>query len=217
MESPLVFVASATALLLVPGPTNSLIATNGAISGLRRTVLLLPAELLGYMVAIVGWGLGLAAVANSVPSAVVIAKLVASGMLVLSAWNLWIFGGKAGQRRSSRMADIFLVTISNPKALVFALTIVPYLKDGNLNPALPYLGLLAILILAIGICWSAAGVGLAYGLSSVFSTASFARVGAMVLLGFATALVGTALSASPHELSHPLADVPLASATPWRN
>jgi len=193
MESTIAFLASASFLLMVPGPTNSLIATNGAISGLRRTVFLLPAELCAYMIAIVGWGLGLAAVARYVPAAIVAAKLAASATLILSACKLWVFGGRGRYHRRTGLQDVFLVTLSNPKALIFALAIVPYLKDGDLRSALPYLAALGILIPIMGVGWSAIGAGLAHGLRSVVSSAGFARVGAVILLCFAAGLVGTTL------------------------
>jgi threonine/homoserine/homoserine lactone efflux protein len=196
MESSIAFLASATALLMVPGPTNSLIATNGAISGLRRTVFLLPAELCAYMIAIVGWGLGLGVIARYVPAAIVAAKLAASATLVVSAWKLWIFGGHGRYHRRTGLQDVFLVTISNPKALIFALTIVPYLKDGDLRSASPYLAGLGVLILIIGVGWSAIGAGLAHRLKSVVSSAGFARVGAVILLCFAAGLVSTTLRAA---------------------
>jgi len=193
MESTIAFLASASFLLMVPGPTNSLIATNGAISGLRRTVFLLPAELCAYMIAIVGWGLGLAGVARYVPAAIVAAKLAASATLILSACKLWGFGGRGCYHRRTGLQDVFLVTLSNPKALIFALAIVPYLKDGDLRSALPYLAALGILIPIMGVGWSAIGAGLAHGLRSVVSSAGFARVGAVILLCFAAGLVGATL------------------------
>jgi threonine/homoserine/homoserine lactone efflux protein len=196
MESPIAFLVSATVLLVVPGPTNSLIATSGAISGLRRTIFLLPAELCAYMIAIVGWGLGLGAVVRFVPAAIVAAKLAASAILVVSAWKLWTFGGPGGQNRRTGPQDIFLVTISNPKALIFALTIVPYLKGGGLRSASPYLAGLAFLILIVGAGWATIGAGLAHGLKSVVSSAGFARIGAMILLCFAVGLVSTTLRAA---------------------
>ena len=194
MENWIAFLASATALLMVPGPTNSLIATNSAIAGLRRTVFLLPAELCAYMIAIVGWGLGLGALARYVPAAIALAELAASAILMVSAWKLWNFGGRDGYHRGTGSQDVFLVTISNPKALIFALTIVPYLKDGDLRSASPYLAGLGILIPTIGLGWSAMGAGLAHGLKSTVSSEAFARVGAVILLCFALGLVSTSVS-----------------------
>jgi threonine/homoserine/homoserine lactone efflux protein len=196
MEDSIAFAVSAIALLIVPGPTNSLITASGGTSGFLRTVCLLPAELCGYMIAIIGWGLGLAAVVRIFPGAIILAKLVAGAILVMSARRLWVLGDHSDERKHIGLPEVFLVTMSNPKALIFALSIVPHLKEGNLNSALPYLVLLGVLILLISTGWSAIGAGLGRVLGSIVPTIGFTRAGAVILLGFALGLVGTALSAT---------------------
>jgi len=194
MEDVIAFAASASALLIVPGPTNSLIAASGGTSGIRRTVRLLPAELCGYIIAIIGWGLGLAAAVRIVPAAIILAKLVVSAILIVSARKLWVLRGRSHERKHIGLPEVFLVTISNPKALIFALSIVPHLKEGNLNSALPYLALLGVLVLLIGTGWSVIGAGLGRVLGAIVPTIGFARAGAVILLGFALGLVSTAFS-----------------------
>jgi threonine/homoserine/homoserine lactone efflux protein len=196
VDNLIAFAVSAAALLIVPGPTNSLIAASGGTSGLRRTILLLPAELCGYIIAIICWGLGLAAMARIVPATVIIAKLAASAILIASARKLWVFGSQDREHRQIGLLDVFLVTMSNPKALIFALSVVPHLQDGNVISALPYLASLSVLILAIGAGWSALGAGLGHAFKASVSIATFARAGAVILFGFALGLVSTALKAT---------------------
>ena len=43
------FIIVALALLATPGPTNTLLATSGAASGFRKSLVLLLGEFLGYM------------------------------------------------------------------------------------------------------------------------------------------------------------------------
>ena len=51
--STLTFLFAVLALLLAPGPTNTLIGLAGAQHGLHRVARLIPAELAGYLTAIV--------------------------------------------------------------------------------------------------------------------------------------------------------------------
>jgi threonine/homoserine/homoserine lactone efflux protein len=52
MVDSLKFVVGSVALLAAPGPTNLLLATSGAIQGVRKSAALLPAVFLGYLIAI---------------------------------------------------------------------------------------------------------------------------------------------------------------------
>jgi len=53
MSEAATFFLGAVAVLATPGPTNTLLATSGAISGFRRSLPLLGGELGGYLLAIV--------------------------------------------------------------------------------------------------------------------------------------------------------------------
>jgi len=52
MHDPVSFTLAVLALLVTPGPTNTLLAASGAIAGLARSMRLIPAELCGYLAAI---------------------------------------------------------------------------------------------------------------------------------------------------------------------
>lgn len=51
------FVLAMIAVLMIPGPTNALLASSAHQQGLAKTSLLVPAELLGYFYAINLWAL----------------------------------------------------------------------------------------------------------------------------------------------------------------
>ncbi|EMR4172488.1 LysE family translocator, partial [Pseudomonas aeruginosa] len=55
-----VFVLGTAAILLTPGPTNTLLAAAGLAQGFRRAAPLVGFELAGYLVGITAWGLFLA-------------------------------------------------------------------------------------------------------------------------------------------------------------
>ena len=52
MVEPFLFVLTVVTILGTPGPTNTLLATAGAAAGVRRSLLLVPAELGGYLTSI---------------------------------------------------------------------------------------------------------------------------------------------------------------------
>lgn len=193
MENWLAFSAATITLLFVPGPTNTLIATNGALLGWKSALRLLPAELVGYLCAILGWSLGLSLAARFVHSAASFAAIIAAAALLVSARKLWSWDMARQSRRGSRALDIFIVTLCNPKALLFALTIVPHLREGDVPAALPYLAYLSLLILTIGSIWTLIGAGIARRFRHFASSRLFARLGAAVLVFFATSLFVTTL------------------------
>jgi len=193
MENWLAFSAATITLLFVPGPTNTLIATNGALLGWKSALKLLPAELIGYLCAILGWSLGLSLAARFVHSAASFAAIAAAAALLLSARKLWTWDVARQNRTGSRAADIFVVTLSNPKALLFALTIVPHLREGDIPAALPYLMWLSLLIVTVGSIWTLIGAGIARRFQHFASSRLFARLGAAVLVFFATSLFVTTL------------------------
>jgi hypothetical protein len=67
MEDPLLFTLAVLAILGTPGPTNTLLATSGAGVGLRRSLVLLPAEACGYLISILLLGLVLGPVVAASP------------------------------------------------------------------------------------------------------------------------------------------------------
>lgn len=52
MADPVLYLLAVAMLLATPGPTNTLMATAGASAGIRGSLVLLLAELAGYLIAI---------------------------------------------------------------------------------------------------------------------------------------------------------------------
>ena len=51
------FIGLVITILFTPGPTNTLLASSGVQVGIKRSLLLIPAEAIGYILAITVWGL----------------------------------------------------------------------------------------------------------------------------------------------------------------
>lgn len=194
MIEPFSFVLASLALLATPGPTNTLLATSGAASGFRASLLLLAGELAGYLAAITILIAFLGPVLALLPGVGVALRAASGAYLLYAAWGLWC--------RTEEMllghgavswGQVFVTTLLNPKALIFAFTIIPFGASGEIGRAAPWIAFLAMLIVSVGAGWIAAGGALRTRLSGG-GTRVCCRVGAAVLTAFAALISGTAIA-----------------------
>ena len=192
MTEPLAFVLAVLGLLATPGPTNTPLAASGAAVGMRRSLGLIPAEVSGYLCSILVLALVLGPVAQSWPLFGSALRVCCGLWLALLAWRHWTAAVHDGvEARSVPFGRVFVTTLLNPKGLIFAFAIIPYLAEGDPAAALPYLAGLVGLIVAVGTAWIGVGAAL---------TAAGARhrwvqrVSAAVLGVFALVVSGSAFS-----------------------
>ncbi|SDB61773.1 LysE family transporter [Belnapia rosea] len=190
MDNPLLFALAVLAVLATPGPTNTLLATSGAMVGVRRSLALVPAEAAGYSIAILTLGLVLGPVMAGQPLLAAALRAAVGAYLLLLAWRLWrrgakeVVGAVAGAGLV-RPGQLFLTTLLNPKAIVFALGIVPFGKA----PVLPYmLGFLALLA-AVAVGWIALGALLGRAAARRGVAGVVPRIGATAVAGFGVLLL----------------------------
>jgi threonine/homoserine/homoserine lactone efflux protein len=187
------FVLAVVALLAVPGPTNTLLAASGAAIGPRPSLPLIPAEIAGYLVAI---GILLAAIeplARAYPAVMVGAKLAAAAYLAWTAVQLWR-GGSAELMAfpaPASPARVFLTTLLNPKALIFASVIFP--RDG-LASLVVHAAVFTALVAAIGAGWIGLGNVIAHAAAGAATPQRVSRVGAVALGVFATLIARSAVA-----------------------
>lgn len=120
-----VFLFAVVALLLAPGPTNTLVALAGAQSGHRSLWFLLPAELLGYLTMILPAAWFGAMIIESLPSATNVLKLTASVWVMYLAISLWKSGSGIVIDTEVSAKRVFATTALNPKALIVAFVLLP--------------------------------------------------------------------------------------------
>jgi threonine/homoserine/homoserine lactone efflux protein len=186
MADPLQFLLTVAMLLLVPGPTNTIMATAGA--GTPRSPLpLLAAELLGYATIITLATVLLVPLVAAWPPAGIIIKLAVAAYLVFVAVRLW---GRRIVIDDPQVVVgpqlVYFTTALNPKGLIFAVTVFP---QGH--PQLwAFAGGFTILVLGCGYVWFTLGRGLAM-LSGPRATI-LPRVASVALIGFA-ALVASSI------------------------
>src|SRR5215472_441998 len=98
MSDPVLFAIAASVLLVMPGPTNVLLMTSGASAGLRASLPLVPAAILGYATALALLVLGLGPLIRAVPWLDMGFKVFAAGWLLWMAVVLWMKGSLVSQR-----------------------------------------------------------------------------------------------------------------------
>jgi threonine/homoserine/homoserine lactone efflux protein len=188
MTDPLLFAFAVLAILATPGPTNTLLATAGAGLGMRRALPLIPAEAGGYLIAITTIGLALGPVVAASPALGMALRAAVSFYLLHVAWKLW--------RGASRpLADgavitparIFMTTLLNPKAIIFALGVVPF--ESPLWPA--YMAAFAGLVAGVALGWISVGVAMGRAAQAAGRASLVPRLGAAAVSAFAVMLLGT--------------------------
>lgn len=192
--SILAFALATLALLATPGPTNTLLATAGAEAGLRRSLPLLAAEVGGYLLGILLLRFVLGAFATDRPAFLHLLHGLIAAYLAYLALSLWRHGASsAPSGRSVTFDRVFVTTLLNPKAIIFAFTILPASDD--LVSLLPWLVALAGQIMLAGFAWTAAGSALQARPQSAAGARLGYRTSAVVLAVMAGMMATRALAA----------------------
>lgn len=185
VNNPLLFMLAVVTVLGTPGPTNTLLATSGAITGIRASLSLLAGELAGYLVAITAYRIALEPMLSVWPLSDIALKIGAATYLIWMAARLW-FRGPLLDRPGTfvSLPNLFVTTLLNPKALIFSAIILP--------KADPHLFLYFIAfsasVIAIGLCWIIAGRAIGVAAGSGYGVL-LPRVAATALVGFASVIL----------------------------
>ncbi len=92
LNSVVTMVAGISLILLVPGPTNSLLLVSGLKKGVLKSSPLIIAEACGYITAIGFWAVLLSTITKNIPSFPEIAKAACSIYIFFLAIKIWSFG-----------------------------------------------------------------------------------------------------------------------------
>lgn len=193
MMPDLSFLLSVAALLSVPGPTNTLLAAGGAGGGLRRALVLVPAEMAGYLVSIGLLCLAAGPVVAAHPAMLVATRMIAALYIAVSAVGLWRpTAATAGVVAPIHPHKVFTATLLNPKGLIFAFVIFP---QGDLAALPGAFGLFAAELALIGTLWVVMGHVLAKAAGRFATPLGISRSAAVALGVFSALLFGSALAA----------------------
>ncbi|OWT70299.1 MULTISPECIES: LysE family translocator [unclassified Achromobacter] len=182
-------------VLIMPGPTNTLLAAAGLRQGVRRAARLTAAELAGYTVAITVWGVFLVQASRQLPWLPAVTRVVCGVYVAWLAVNMWrsAVALPSAERREIGLRTLFVATLLNPKAALFAGTIFPPVAFAALPAYLAAMGIFAALLLPIGLLWIAFGAQLGSGRLPWLNPAHVQRGASVVLGAFSATLAWAAL------------------------
>jgi len=186
MTTLMAFAGAIAILLFAPGPTNAVLAMAGADGARRSPLPLLAAELLAYLVSVSVSRIVLLPLIGLYPAVGTAVKIVVALYLIAAGWRLWQSRPAAGGVALIGWRQVFATTVLNPKGLLLAIGIFP--QDDPLLGL--YFAAFAIIAVASGLTWFAAGRGLSRLAGR--RAALLPKLGAGVLFGFAVFLAGTA-------------------------
>lgn len=189
-----VFAISTLVILLTPGPTNTLLAVAGLGLGTRRALPLIAFELAGYLTSITAWGIFLASAQHRYPWIGVSVRVAASCYLAYIAVKTWrdtTAPLAADKKVPIGPNALFMATLLNPKALVFASAIFPSHAFDDLGVYLAATLLFSCFLVPVGALWIRFGAALSSG--RLMNPLTLQRAAACIIGLFSVSIAWTAL------------------------
>jgi len=186
------FVSAVLAILIAPGPTNTLMSLAGAQSGLGRVIRLLPAEVSGYLTTSVPLVFMGAELIERYPAGAALLKIAAAVWVMFLALKLWGRGDTAVASSEVTARRVYVTTMLNPKALIFGLVLLPAPIDPQFAPRL---GLFILMVVVVALLWGTAGALTQVGSSGGGRVRTVQRIASVWLAVVAMTLLAGAVSA----------------------
>ena len=157
------FALASAALVVVPGPTVTVIVANSLAHGARAGLLNVLGTQLGLVLMVGVLAFGFAVIVERLAALFDLIRIAGAAYLIWLGWRLWRSGGaslsvaahaREGGRVDARQASRyvlqgFLVIWSNPKALFFFGAFIPQFVDPA-RPAAPQVLLLGAVFIGVG-------------------------------------------------------------------
>jgi threonine/homoserine/homoserine lactone efflux protein len=182
-------------VLVMPGPTNTLLATAGLRWGIRRSAHLTGAEFAGYLVSISCWGYFLSHAATSLSWLPTLLRIASSLYLAYLSVRMWHTSNlvPSSEQRTIGLRVLFTATLLNPKAILFAGTIFPVAAFRGFTAYLEAMAIFTLLLIPIGLSWIALGAELGSGRLMRVSPVHVQRCASIILAAFSLSLVWAVL------------------------
>lgn len=180
------FVGLVMTILFTPGPTNTLLAASGIQVGLKKSSRLIPAEALGYLLAITFWGILIGKISSYIPALPHLLKLLSAGYIVYLAIKLWRTADLADdlQQMPIRARELFLATLLNPKALLFASAIFPVMAWKSSEYYVAHMLIFLLLLIPIAFFWTYIGTILGRKNNRWLNQKNMQKTASLLLMSF---------------------------------
>lgn len=190
------FIGLVVTILLTPGPTNTLLASAGIQAGVKQSLKLIPAEVMGYLIAITSWGGVLESVSHFIPWLPALLKLISATFILYLAFKLWITSTNDIKLDTPLITPkaLFVATLLNPKALLFASAIFPHAAWEVLHVYFVHIAIFLSLITPIAFLWIAFGTVLISNKVTWLNQRNLQRTAAFILTFFAMPIGYSAIS-----------------------
>lgn len=154
------FVLAVIAILMIPGPTNALLASSAYQQGVAKTCLLIPAQLFGYFYAINLWVLLIHLSSPIWPNLIHLLHVLSALYVLWLAFHLWKSTHLAQHNQRHQFIrpwQLFFSTLKNPKALLFAAGVLPSETWHSPTYFIWVFTLFALVLLPTAIFWMSLG------------------------------------------------------------
>lgn len=190
------FIGLVVTILLTPGPTNTLLASAGIQAGVKQSLKLIPAEVMGYLIAITSWGILLESVSHFIPWLLPVLKLISATFILYLAFKLWTTSTNDIKLDNPLITPkaLFVATLLNPKALLFASAIFPHAAWEVFHVYFIHIAVFLSLITPIAFLWIAFGTVLISNKVTWLNQRNLQRTAAFILTFFAMPIGYSAIS-----------------------
>lgn len=179
-------------LLLMPGPTNTLLLRSGVLSGFRRAWTLSLLECLAYLLQISFWGYLLSHIGASAPWCLKVMQFVSICYLAKTSYCLWReptagLPAMPGARVSRR--QFFLLTLINPKGLLVVSFIVPVQTFADTTLYGQFVMQFTAVVIPVGCAWVLFGARIKRSGHAWLTPQNINRTASVVISCFALAIL----------------------------
>lgn len=152
-------VSALVLLLIVPGPTNTLLMRAGVLFGFAASWRMAFIECLAYLLQVSVWGAVLFYLSAWSPWAVKVTQLAAVCYLLILSYTLWQRKNSAVDSSRDRFSGLyfFWLTVMNPKGLLIVSFIAPISAFASLQGYAVFMATLALVVIPVGCTWIVLG------------------------------------------------------------